>query len=77
MKQHSTNGWFHASEFPRACEVIHRVATQEHTRWLNHPGTKYVQLRIDQRTGDFMILNQIGDIIQSDVVYSIFPELKD
>lgn len=77
MKQHPTNEWFHASEFARACKAIHQAATQEHTRWLNHPGTKYIQMRIDQRTGDFIVQNQDGVCLSADEVYAIFPELRN
>ena len=54
-----------------------RRLTQEHTRWLNHPGTKYIQLRIDQRTGDFIVQNQDGVCLSADEVYAIFPELRN
>lgn len=77
MQQHQTNGWFHASEFARACKVMHRVATQEHTRWLQHPNTKYLMIRVDQRTGDFVFQDQNGGHLTAEQVYSIFPELKD
>jgi len=77
MKQHTTNQWFHASEFARACKVIHQTATQEHTRWLNYPNVKYIQLRIDQRTGDFIMQNQDGVCLSADEIYTIFPELRD
>ena len=77
MKQHQSNQWFHASEFARACKAIHQAATQEHTRWLGHPNVKYIQIRIDQRTGDFILQDQDGKYLEAEVIYSIFPELKD
>ena len=77
MRQHTQNGWFHASEFMRAAEVIHKTATEEHTRWLGFFGCKYLQLRVDQRTGDFIFQNEDGKHMESDAIYLMFPELKD
>jgi hypothetical protein len=77
MKQHERNGWFHSSEFIRAASAIHKVATEEHTRWLNLPSCKYLLLRVDQRTGDFIILNQRSEILEAEVIYTMFPELRD
>lgn len=77
MKQYQTNGWFHASEFTRACNVVHQSATTEHTRWLDFPAVKYIMIRVDQRTGDFVFQDQNGGHLDADAVYSIFPELKD
>lgn len=39
--------------------------------------TKYLMIRIDQRTGDFVFQDQNGGHLDAEAVYSIFPELKD
>ena len=77
MKQHKQNGWFHSSEFMRAAGVMHNVATTEHTRWLGMAGYKYMSLHVDQRTGDFIIRDSEGNIVDNDVLYEMFPELQD
>lgn len=77
MKQHPQNGWFHSSEFMRASQALWKAATTEHTRWLQFPFMKYVQIRLDQRTGDFIIRDSEGNIVENDVLYAMFPELKD
>ena len=77
MKQHTQNGWFHASEFMRACATIHTAATTEHIRWLGHMNTKYIQLYVDQRTGDFILRDKDGAMLSAEEVYHLFPELKD
>lgn len=77
MKQHHQNGWFHSSEFMRAAEVMHKVATSEHTRWLGRRASKYLQLHVDQRTGDFIIRDFENNIVDNDVLHEMFPELKD
>jgi hypothetical protein len=38
---------------------------------------KYVQIRLDQRTGDFIIRDSENNIVDNDVLYEMFPELKD
>lgn len=77
MRQHSTNGWFHASELVRAVTAIAEAATTVHIHWINYPGTKYVQIRVDQRTGDFVLLNQSGNVLPLETVYGMFPTLRE
>jgi hypothetical protein len=48
----------------------------EHTRWLGEPACKYVQLYIDQRTGDFIIRDMRGSKLTHEQVYAMFPELE-
>lgn len=76
MKQHATNGWFHASEFMRAATVIHEYATKTHTHWLGRGKCKYISIYVDQRTGDFILRDREGSIIDPDDLYEMFPELK-
>ena len=71
MKQHERNGWFYASEFMRAATVIHKTSTEEHTRWLSFFGCKYLNLRVDQRTGDFIIQNQSGVCLESQAIFDV------
>ena len=61
----------------RAAHVIHGAATEEHTRWIGRIDCKYLQLRIDQRTGDFSIRDAEDNIVDNDTLYEMFPELKD
>lgn len=77
MKKYPTNGWFAASEFIRAATAVHTAAVNEHIRWLGHNGVKYLQFRIDQRTGDFIILDRNGDVLDDALLYGMFPELLD
>ena len=61
----------------RAAAVIHKAATTEHMRWLDKPSCKYVQLYVDQRTGDFIIRSTEGVKLSPEEVYAMFPELAD
>ena len=76
MKQHPQNGWFCASEFMRAAAAVHRGATQMHTHWLGRHACKYLSLHVDQRTGDFIIRDSEGNIVENDVLFDMFPELR-
>lgn len=78
FKQHPTNGWFHSSQLQKVVDIIKETSTQEHTRWMNLGiRTKYLQLRVDQRTGDFTILDAHGSQLSLVEIYILFPELKD
>lgn len=77
MQRFPTNGWFPASQFGRVCKAIHQAATQDHTRYMGHLNCKYVSVYVDLRTGDFILRDREGNIIEDETLYSIFPELKD
>ena len=77
MRHHSSNGWFLSTELVRAVTAIAEAATTVHIHWINYPGTKYVQIRVDQRTGDFVLLDQSGDLLPHDVIYDMFPNLRE
>lgn len=83
MRFHPENNWFWSGELVRAVAEIHRRATQDHTHWLSSAGVpvplncKYVQIRIDQRTGDFILQDNNGQMLFHDEVYALFPALQD
>ena len=75
MLQHLRNGWFTNSSLPRFLEAV-RTAAAEHTRWLKQPDCKYIELRIDMRTGDFIVKNAQGHVRTLEQLQELFPELK-
>lgn len=77
MKQHPTNGWFSATEFMRCVKAMHTVCTTNHVHWLDHIRCKYVNIYVDQRTGDFILKDREGVVLDVDTVYKLYPELKD
>ena len=78
MKQHKTNGWFPASEFMRTAAAIHQAATIEHQHWMIIGiRCKYLSIYVDQRTGDFIVRDAQGNVVEPDDLYLLFPELKD
>lgn len=78
MKQHSLNGWFTHLDFPRFVSAV-RTAAAEHDRHLSSGMTraKYIEPRIDLRTGDFIIKDGDGKTLTAEEVYTLFPELRD
>lgn len=79
MKQHEQNKWFDKSELMRFMHVMSKVAMTEHTRW-NAEGRvhlKYIDVRVDQRTGDFMIKDAHGEPVTKELIETVFPELRD
>jgi hypothetical protein len=77
MRRNEQNGWFPSSEFLRAAMAIHVAATTQHAHWLGLSRCKYVQLRIDQRTGDFIFQDGDGKMLEPDEIYQLFPSLAD
>lgn len=75
MKQHLRNGWFAGFEFTRFIEAV-LCGVSEHTRWLKQPDCKYIDIRIDMRTGDFIVKNAQGDVRTLEQLQKLFPELK-
>lgn len=79
IRQHKMNGWFLAADFGKVALAIHTTNQHEPTRWLNHGGLecKYVELRIDMRTGDFTILGASGNRLSNEAVLDMFPMLGE
>lgn len=77
IRQYGTNGWFCREDFLLAAMVVNQIADTQPTRWLNHGGLdcKYVQLRVDMRTGDFCIQNNDGHRMTNEEVLDMFPQL--
>jgi len=75
MIQHPRNGWFARASLPKFFEAV-LVACSEHTRWLKQPDCKYIELRIDMRTGDFIVKNAQGHERSLEQLKELFPELK-
>lgn len=80
IRQHKTNGWFLASGFGAVALAIHTTTQHEPTRWLHHGGLncKYVELRIDMRTGDFVICGADQNRrLSNEEVLDMFPMLGE
>lgn len=79
MHQHKTNQWFcRGDSFLQAAMAVSATARDEPTRWLQHGGLdcKYVHLRIDMRTGDFIFLNNEGAKMTNEEILDMFPQLR-
>jgi hypothetical protein len=63
LLRHSGDGtnWVNPSELARVMKALYESSTQRHTDWLGHMNTKYLTVRMDMRTGHFIILNNAGE----------------
>jgi hypothetical protein len=77
MQFHQANNWFHAAEFPRAAQAVHDACRTMNYMAADLWRCKYVQLYIDQRTGDFIFRDGDGQVLTHDEVYRLYPSLKD
>lgn len=77
MIQHKMNGWFNRTDLGNAANAIRTTAAAEPGRWLHHGGLdcKYVEIRIDMRTGDFVMMNATGARMTNEVILDMFPQL--
>lgn len=70
------NGWFHATDLVNVAAVIYSTARSEPTRWLKHGILcKYVEIRVDMRTGDFVLRDNDGNILTNEAIELMFPAL--
>lgn len=77
MRFHPTNRWFHSSEFLRAAHALHAARGTANFMTANRWDCKYIQLYVDQRTGDFIFRTGDGNMLPHDQVYDLFPTLAD
>lgn len=57
------NGWYRYTEFIKAMKAVEKTANK-HTAWLNQGiNCKYIDIRVDMRTGDFVVKDGYGAII--------------
>ena len=76
MRRYEQNGWFVASEFPRAAAAVFNASPtnfMDAKQW----DCKYIQLYVDQRTKSFIFRNGAGEFLTTEQVYAMFPELAD
>lgn len=72
------NGWFHASDLANVANIIRTTAAAEPTRWLEHGiDCKYVEIRVDMRTGDFCLKNAFGELIPDATLFAMFPDIDE
>lgn len=76
IRQRKVNGWFVRDDFSKVAQAVGEVARTEPTRWVKHGiDCKYVEVRVDMRTGDFCIKNAFGGLVDADTLLAMFPDL--
>ena len=77
MKFCPINQWISRSEFGRVCRAVHNGVGSLQFMAANLWRCKYIQFRIDQRTGSFLMLDGEGKVLTKAEIYRMFPELVD
>lgn len=73
------NGWFHSTDLANVAEVVRRTAQSEPGKWVENTDTidcKYIEIRIDMRTGDFCLKNAFGELLTLKQIQLLFPEIS-
>lgn len=74
--RHAQNKWFEAGSLYPVVKAIHETARNEPTKWLECGlDCKYVEVRVDMRTGDFCFKNAFGDLLSDADILRMFPSL--
>ena len=68
------NDWFTPSSLQRIFYCI-TEAVNRHTAWLDVSDTKYIELRIDMRTGGTRILNASGEPMTEKDICILFKDI--
>lgn len=80
VRQRKVNGWFVGADLGPVMKAIATTARTDPGRWIQADGTigcKYVEVRVDMRTGDFVLKNAFGDLLTFDQINQMFPELGE
>lgn len=59
-----SNGWYSHKDFTTFAQSL-KVAADKHTAWLGQIDLKYLEVRVDMRTGDFIVKNAQGHIVDN------------
>lgn len=62
------NGWLPRSAFDRVMEAIAVNADQLTFLHVSEWSCKYMEVRVDMRTGDFIIKNNHGDVVSDEII---------
>lgn len=64
LYKHIQNGWYWANSRERLYLAISSAIRK--MRWLSVSKAKYLTVRIDMRTGSFLLLDGYGDVLSED-----------
>jgi hypothetical protein len=71
----SNYSWFDRCSLQRLFFQLSQ-AVNKHTAWMPVGiRAKYIQIRIDMRTGDFLIMDQAGEILTEQDLKKLFPDV--
>lgn len=64
------NGWFHPASLQRL--FFHITQSISNNSWLGISKCKYTTIRIDMRTGSFLVMDSNGDILNDLEIEKLF-----
>lgn len=73
------NGWFNATDLGNIAEEMRKTAAAEPGKWIGQPDTidcKYIEIRVDMRSGDFCLKNAFGDMLTLTQIQLMFPNIE-
>jgi hypothetical protein len=73
--QHDSNKWFNSGSLQRIFFHITQ-AVNERTAWLRFLRGKYIQIRVDLRTGDYLILDGAGSVMTNEEIKKLFKGIE-
>lgn len=59
-----SNGWYSHKDFTEFSQAL-KASANKHTAWLDQIDLKYLEVRVDMRTGDFIVKNSQGHIVNN------------
>lgn len=68
------NPWFNAPAFMKVVTRIAEVARNKPAQWLKCSNAKYVEIRVDMRTGAFIVKDQDGAILSGEDLETLLGE---
>ena len=77
MTPNLTNGWYLRSDYTAAAQAVFASTGSLSFMTADLWRAKYIQFRIDQRTGSFLMLDGEGTVLTHDEIVRMFPELAE
>jgi hypothetical protein len=73
--QNDLNGWFNSGSLQRLFFHLTQ-AVNERFAWLPRSKCKYLTVRIDMRTGDFLLLDGYGEVLTKEDIETVLHGSK-
>lgn len=75
MKKNPLNGWFSRLDIVSFFDWVIRTAIRTPSKWINTPHLKYIDIRVDMRSGDFIVKDMYGKEVPVEDLKKLFPQI--